>query len=202
MRIYFTRHGESEANILREFSSRGIKHGLTEKGRGQMDDLAGKLASVCVTRILTSPLLRAKESSEILGKVLEVPISVAEALREIDVGDFEGRRDKEAWERYWQLRKDWSAGKLDSRIEGGESLKDLERRFVPFLRTLEAGVMPDEEIVLVGHSGLYCAVLPMILRNVDSIFAESHGIEKASYVLAEEAGDSLTCKQWGEISFP
>ncbi len=202
MRIYFTRHGESEANILREFSSRGTKHGLTEMGRGQVNALASKLASVRVTRILTSPLLRAKESSEILGQVLKAPVGISEALREIDMGTFEGRSDQEAWERYWQLRKDWLAGKFDSRIEGGESRKDIERRFLPYLRALLAEVVPEEEILLIGHSGLFCAVLPMILRNVDSLFAESYGIEKASYVLAERAGESLICKKWGEISFP
>ncbi len=32
MRIFFVRHGESEANILNEFSNRGLKHSLTPEG--------------------------------------------------------------------------------------------------------------------------------------------------------------------------
>ena len=35
MRLYFARHGESEANILKEFSNRPGKHGLTDKGKRQ-----------------------------------------------------------------------------------------------------------------------------------------------------------------------
>ena len=46
MRIYFARHGESEANILQEFSNRGRKHGLTEKGKRQAERLADNLKSV------------------------------------------------------------------------------------------------------------------------------------------------------------
>lgn len=41
--IYFVRHGESEENILKVFSNRGLKHGLTEKGREQVESLAEKL---------------------------------------------------------------------------------------------------------------------------------------------------------------
>jgi broad specificity phosphatase PhoE len=33
MRLYFVRHGESKANLLEIFSNRGLKHGLTERGR-------------------------------------------------------------------------------------------------------------------------------------------------------------------------
>jgi len=200
MQIYFIRHGESEANILRELSTRGIKHSLTEKGRGQINGLASKLASIHVTRIYSSPLFRAKESAEILGKVFEVEISISDALCEWNVGELEGRRDNEAWERYWQIWKDWSAGKPDSRIKDGESLKDIELRFVPFVEALVAAARLDENILLVGHAGLFCAVLPMILENVDSRFAQDNGISNASYVLAENVGEAFICKKWGEIT--
>ena len=40
MRIYFARHGESEANLLHVFSNRGVKHGLTARGRAQAETLA------------------------------------------------------------------------------------------------------------------------------------------------------------------
>jgi len=33
MRLNFVRHGESQANLLEIFSNRGLKHGLTERGR-------------------------------------------------------------------------------------------------------------------------------------------------------------------------
>ena len=43
MWIYFVRHGESEANLLNEISNRGLKHGLTERGRAQASALAETL---------------------------------------------------------------------------------------------------------------------------------------------------------------
>ncbi len=37
MRIYLIRHGESQANLLHEISNRGLRHGLTPKGREQAE---------------------------------------------------------------------------------------------------------------------------------------------------------------------
>jgi broad specificity phosphatase PhoE len=202
MRIYFMRHGESEANLLHEFSNRGTKHGLTEKGRGQMAVQADKFVQVPIFRIFTSPLLRATESAEILRKVLRVPVVVTDALCEWDAGQLEGRRDEEAWRSYWQIRKDWLDGNHDSRIDGGESLADIERRFVPFVRALVAEEDPGGQFLLMGHGGLFCAALPALLGNVDRQFAESRGVDNASYIRADSIDGSLFCTDWCGIRFP
>ena len=65
MRIYFARHGESQANLLHEISNRGLKHGLTRRGREQAVALADRLQNLAVTHIYSSPLLRAIETSVI-----------------------------------------------------------------------------------------------------------------------------------------
>jgi len=39
MKLYFARHGESEANTLGVISNRGLKHGLTDTGRLARMDL-------------------------------------------------------------------------------------------------------------------------------------------------------------------
>ena len=46
MKIYFVRHGESVANLLHEFSNRGFKHGLTERGFQQAEQLSQKLRGI------------------------------------------------------------------------------------------------------------------------------------------------------------
>ena len=59
MRIYFSRHGESEANLLHEHANRGFKYGLTETGRAQTAALSARLENVPLARIYSSPLKRA-----------------------------------------------------------------------------------------------------------------------------------------------
>ena len=96
MKLYFVRHGESEANILHEISNRGWKHGLTEKGREQSRQLAQNLSASGISKIFTSPLRRAVETAQILALELGAPLEVTQALAEYDCGILEGKSDEQS----------------------------------------------------------------------------------------------------------
>lgn len=55
------------------FSNRGLEHGLTQRGRAQAASLAQKLVGRQITRLFTSPILRAIQTAEILAETLGVP---------------------------------------------------------------------------------------------------------------------------------
>lgn len=172
MRIYFVRHGESEANILHVISNKGLKHGLTEQGRKQAIDLADKLRGTLVRRIYSSPILRAVQTAAILSDKLSVPFESVDALREYDCGVVEGRSDDFSWNMYNRVAQDWLEGRWESRIEGGESFLDIRARFCPFIEELMRKYHgSSENIVLVGHGGIYRHMLPLILKNIDAIFS-------------------------------
>jgi len=121
MRLYFVRHGQSEANVQSVISNRDLPHPLTELGRQQAMQLAQAMAAVPVTRIYSSPLLRARQTAEILSAALGAPIEITDALREFDCGIAEGRSDDEAWSLSRRVMDDWlGRGDPSSRIEGGE----------------------------------------------------------------------------------
>jgi len=86
MRLYFVRHGESTANLLREFSNSGFKHPLTEKGVEQARAVARALSGLQVEQIYSSPVMRAVQTAQILAESLQAPLEVTEALREWNVG--------------------------------------------------------------------------------------------------------------------
>lgn len=198
MRIYFTRHGESEANLLREHSNRGFKHPLTAKGREQAAALARKLENVAVARLFTSPIMRAVQTAEILSATFGVPYDTTDALREYDCGILEGRADEEAWALHmavfdaWVQRKNW-----DRRIEGGESFIEIRDRFAPFIERL---ISEYEEsaanIVLVGHGGLYRCMLSLVLANVDFDFVLNQPMGNTACIVAETRPEGLTLINW------
>lgn len=198
MNIYFTRHGESEANLLREHSNRGFKHPLTEKGRVQAAALARKLEGVGVTRLFTSPIMRAVQTAEILSDILGAPYEITDALREYDCGILEGRADEAAWKLHfavfdaWVQHKDWNR-----RIEGGESFNDIRDRFVPFIEHLiEEYGGSAANIVLVGHGGLYRCMLPLVLVNADSDFVLNQPMGNTACIVAETRPEGLTWIEW------
>jgi probable phosphoglycerate mutase len=193
MMLTFLRHGESEANVLNVISNRGYRHGLTDLGRRQSEDLASGLADANITRIWTSPLRRAVETAGILSEALAIPYHVTGALREFDCGIAESRADPQAWGLHREVMAAWlQQGDLAARIEGGESFLDMRDRFVPFIeRLLEK---EERNQALVGHGGLYLCMLPLILTNLEK--APESGFPNTAYVLARPTPDGLMCVEW------
>lgn len=73
MNLYFMRHGiavEPESEVLYNDKDRA----LTEKGRKRVSQIAKgiKVMDVCFDLILSSPYLRARETAEIVAKVLKI----------------------------------------------------------------------------------------------------------------------------------
>jgi broad specificity phosphatase PhoE len=198
MRLYFIRHGESEANLLGEFSNSGLKHPLTAQGLAQAQRLVDSLAGLVVSQVYSSPVLRALQTAQIVARSLAAPLEITEALREWDVGVYEGTRDPEGWKLHRQVQEDWFLnGRPESKMPGGESFLEIQGRFIPFVEALlQVEGADSRQIVLVGHGGLYIAVLPVILKNIDHAFALQHGFDYTGCVIAEARPDGLYCLSW------
>jgi probable phosphoglycerate mutase len=199
MELYFVRHGESVANRTRAFANSGSSHHpLTPRGIKQAQRLTATLSSTSIARIYSSPLLRAVQTADILAQTMQAPIEVAEALREWSVGIFEGTSDERGWLLHRQVQEDWFVhGHLESKIPGGESYVEIQERFVPFIEALVAqGRGMDERIALVGHGGLYTAMLPVVLSNVSVEFAFRQPFPHTAYVLGITDADGLRCVEW------
>lgn len=200
MRLFFVRHGESEANLLKVFSNRGWKHPLTDKGRLQAIVLARKFTGIPVTALYTSPLCRAVESAKILGRAIGVKPEIETALIEYDVGDYEDRNDEKGWKLYADVEVRWARGEGNARMPGGESLNDIKARFAPFLGRLVKDLgNTDAVLVLVGHGGIYRNGLPMILSNVTPGFAREHNLAHTDLVEAEYKDGVLRCISWAGL---
>lgn len=203
MRLYFARHGESEANVLKVVSNRPGVHPLTPAGRAQAAALAERMQGL-VARVYASPLLRAVQTAEIVCRRLGLPCQVVDALREYDCGDLEGRSDAEAWAADARWLGDWVQGRnRDRGPAGGESFEQIRRRFVPFVRALldEPGES-DAASLLIGHGGVYRLMLPLVLANIDEAFVSAHGFAHATVVAARSSGGRLVCTAWGEVRPP
>jgi broad specificity phosphatase PhoE len=201
MKIHFTRHGESLANILGIISNHDLPHPLTEKGQEQARALATRLRGIPLVRIYASPVLRACETAEIVGAAINVPVEVSEALKEYDCGILEGRGDEAAWALLQQFARDWFEGRnRDSAPEGGESFFDIQKRLGNFVRRLADQYNGTQaEILCVSHGGTLLFGLPGLLSNVDFDFVRSHGLDHTEIISAEIRNGKLVCVEWGDI---
>jgi broad specificity phosphatase PhoE len=146
--IVFARHGQTAPNRDGLVLGRADPE-LTDEGRGQAELLAAALSTEPVAKILTSPLLRARQTAEAISAACGVPVAVDERLVEIDWGTWEGRpagslaiADVDRWRRDSPEPRE-----ADGTAPEGESLESLSVRVESFcLDTLDEGL-----VVAVSH---------------------------------------------------
>lgn len=80
MKIYFVRHGQTEAAVLKNHQT--INEPLTGIGKQQAEILAKRFRSIETEAIYTSPLTRALETAEIISKFNPKPLIQSELLKE------------------------------------------------------------------------------------------------------------------------
>jgi broad specificity phosphatase PhoE len=122
--VLLVRHGESEANATNRFAYRSWDPGLTERGWQQARQLAAQLAHAPITRLVTSPLRRARETLEPLAESLGLPIEVLPALAELDMGRWDGavlselaQQEPQAWQA-WRRDPDANPPPRGERLSG------------------------------------------------------------------------------------
>lgn len=204
MKLYFVRHGQSEANLLHEFSNSGLKHPLTEQGREQARQLALSFSGEPIERIYSSPVLRAVQTAQVLSAALQAPLEITEALREWSVGQYEGTTDPVGWEMHRQVQQDWFfAQKYDSKMPGGENFYEIRARFGALIEQLIANANDsDRRVICVAHGGLYIAMLPIFINNIDHDFAIQQGFPYTGRVETELRPEGLVCLSWCGVKCP
>ena len=140
--IVFARHGQTAPNRDGLVLGRADPE-LTEEGHRQAELLAVALRGEPVAAILSSPLLRARQTAEPIGEACGVPVEVDDRLIEIDWGAWEGRATG-------SLAKSdvdrWKAE--DGTAPEGESLDSLSLRVESFCREQ---LDQDGLVVAVSH---------------------------------------------------
>lgn len=203
MKFYFVRHGESEANLQHVISNRESPFGLTALGKRQANTLAQNLKDIPIAAIYSSPVLRARETAEILSHSFDLPCQVTEALREYDCGILEDKSDEESWKLHGEIAEDWILNhNFLRKPAGGENFLEIGKRFIPFIESFaHADLHSPDHILFVSHGGLLQLMLPEILTNIDHAFVRSHGIGHTQCVVVEQNSDGLMCLQWGGTHF-
>jgi len=164
---------------------------LSPDGEAQVAALVPMLRALAPERILTSPLLRARATAEILARELGVPVAVEHGLVELDFGEWEGRF-------YDELVADpaylaFSADPRRTAPPDGETATAAQARAVGTLtRALVAG--PGARLCVVSHGdvlrALLAAALSLDLREFRRLRLDTGGVSAV-----ELTGD------WAEVKF-
>lgn len=157
--LVLVRHGETAMTAAAGFSG-GSEPGppLSATGRRQAAMVAGALARMtsvwpdlpAPTLLWASPMVRTRETADLIGNELGLPTEVVEDLREIDFGRWQGMRAHEITDQFPGGLHRWAAA-TGVAPEGGETIDQVEDRMLRVARQAlksHAG----QTVVLVTHS--------------------------------------------------
>jgi probable phosphoglycerate mutase len=142
-RAILIRHGETAWTLTGQHTGK-TDLPLTESGRGMARRLAPLAAKASFALVLTSPLVRARETCELAG--LGARAEVDEDLIEWNYGDYEGLTSREIAARApgWMLFSDG--------CPGGESPEDVAARVGRIIARIRA---IEGDVALFGHGHLF-----------------------------------------------
>lgn len=162
-RFVIVRHGTTELTEQRRFQGRMDVH-LNDAGRDDARRLAEALAGLAAPVVWHSPLARARETAEIIGAALDLPLQVEDRLAELSFGTWEGREHAEVRATEPELFARRRADPMHNTPPGGEPLTSLFARLRSFLDDLGAAG-PGPHLV-VTHEGILRAA-PVLLGLLD-----------------------------------
>jgi broad specificity phosphatase PhoE len=194
--LYLLRHGESEANVRRIFSNGKVDLPLTELGRRQAQQTATWLEGRGVACVFSAPLLRARQTAQIVARHLGVPVTVLGDLDEVRVGDLDGRDDPAGWEILARVLDRWYAGDLDAAFPGGETFRQALARFEAALRQI-ALLYPDGAVAAVTHGAIQLTVLPRLCPASDLV---TRTLPNVAVSTLEITPQGFACTLWASTA--
>jgi 2,3-bisphosphoglycerate-dependent phosphoglycerate mutase len=170
--LLLARHGETDWNAEQRWQGHSDVP-LNERGREQARTLAEELADEPIVAIYSSDLRRAHETARIVADRKGMDVIVDAALRETNLGVWEGLTSTEIAERFPEDWHTWREGGIPSG-RGGETPQEARERVVEVAHRI-AVAHPGEQVLVVAHGGvLRHLALHADALKPDDTFANCH----------------------------
>lgn len=165
-RFLLVRHGETDWNRQKRFQGQ-IDVPLNQNGQAQSGQAADFLQTVTIDHAVSSPMLRPKETAEIiLQNHPEVELALEDDLREISHGLWEGKLEAEIEQAYPGVLQQWQSAPETVQMPEGENLQQVWERTIAawerIVQTAASRPQPGTTLV-VAHDAVNKAILCYVL---------------------------------------
>jgi probable phosphoglycerate mutase len=198
-RLLVARHGQSEGNVARVWTSSREGYPLTDLGRTQARALGESFVDRDVVAVYASPLPRAQQTAQEVGTVLGLPVAVLEGVEELHVGHHEGGHDDEVGPIAEEVfGRWWRDGDLSSGFPGGETGEQIAARVRRALGEV-ADRHEGRTAVVVSHGGAMALGITALADNLDAAFVSQHILANTEVVELERTAAGWRCVSWAGI---
>jgi len=181
--LILVRHGQTLSN-LRLYLQGQSDGELTEVGRQQARAVAAVLKDMPVDAVISSPLIRAKDTAAEIARYHHLPVTINPLVREWHCGLLDGQPAQALFDARDQAGLPLS----DFRPEGGETLREVQCRAKEFLAEIEEKYS-GQRVVVCSH-GDFLRMLISLLRGISIEEANDIHLENAAYsrFIKQDAG--------------
>ena len=163
MKIYFIRHGKDDGNYRGGWSDQPIIDEGVCQVKKLADYLESKQEEYKIEKIISSDLLRARQTTEIINEKLKLKVEYTKRLREMNNGKLAGMLNTEAEKKYPGLY--YNTLDIDERYPGGESPIEFYDRIIKDFEDIIKENEIYNNIMIVTHSG----VINIIYRYINNM---------------------------------
>jgi 2,3-bisphosphoglycerate-dependent phosphoglycerate mutase len=196
--LVFVRHGQSEWNALGLWTGQ-TDVALTDQGRAEARKAAEHLQDIPLHKGYTSKLTRAQQTLHEIKQALadtetpthDIETVEHEALNERDYGEYTAKnkweiKDQLGDEEFTKLRRNWNHP-----VPGGETLKDVSDRTVPYFEEhILADLKAGRNVIVAAHGNSLRALMKHLEQVPDD---KVHEVEIGTgEVLVYEISDDGT----------
>ncbi len=167
-KIYLVRHGESVANTKGIYQGQTYNTPLSVMGKKQAEALAEYFADKDIGKILTSPLIRTKETAQKVASLKHLRVFIAPEIIETNHGQWEGLEKQvilEKWPNIYQL---WLTKPSEVKFPEGETFLETRKRIIHWWSRV---TKEETDLLVVTHDNVIRIVVAEILGlNLDNIW--------------------------------
>jgi len=139
--VYLARHGQTAYNLEGRFQGH-LPIPLDETGRAQALELAERAAEHDFRVLWCSPLLRARETADVVAHRIGLQPREDPRLMETDAGDWTDRSFSDVRAEDPERFDAFASAEPTFGFPGGESFSEQDERVDAALREIESGVLP------------------------------------------------------------
>jgi broad specificity phosphatase PhoE len=198
-RLLLIRHGETDDNHRRVFQGQSGR-GLNARGRAQAMSLAARFERVGLraAALYCSDLERARETADLLSGALKLAPIADPALREVDVGAWQGLGYEEVASRYPEEWDAWRRG-IDFKRGGGETYAELGDRMAAAIDGIVAA-HAGETVAIVSHGAAIKVFVGRVLGLDTTALRRYRVASNTGVTLVTRDGEIDTLAIWNDAS--
>ncbi|MEF9951388.1 MAG: alpha-ribazole phosphatase [Clostridium sp.] len=170
MELIFIRHGETDLNREKVYQGH-INTSLNNKGQEQIEEVSKKLQGIKPSKIYTSPLNRAIETTNIIINSCNLNIEpiVDRRISEIDFGKWDTIPYNKVMEGYEKEYQSFLDDYKSFTFPEGESFEEFYNRCIEFIKDITSEKNTDT-IYVVAHGGVIRVFLLYLLSLPKDMF--------------------------------